>query len=58
VRQISLAFADAIGGTRPDIFEAQVDLTTALVVGGALLLLTTLIAVRRLRAFEISGEAA
>jgi ABC-2 type transport system permease protein len=58
VRQISLAFADAIGGTRPDIFEAQVDLTTALVVGGALLLFTTLIAVRRLSAFEISGEAA
>jgi ABC-2 type transport system permease protein len=58
VRQIALAFADAIGGIRTDIFDAPVDLTTAFVVGAALLLLATVIAVRRLRAFEISGEAA
>jgi ABC-2 type transport system permease protein len=58
VRQIALAFADAIGAIRSDIFDAPVNLTTALVVGTVLLVLTTLIAVRRLSAFEISGEAA
>ena len=58
VRQITLAFADAFGGVPADLFDAPVDVTTAVVVGGALLLLTVLIAVRRLRDFEISGEPA
>jgi ABC-2 type transport system permease protein len=58
VRQISLAFADAIGGINTEVFDAPVNLTTAVVVGALLLGLTTVIAVRRLRAFEISGEAA
>jgi ABC-2 type transport system permease protein len=58
VRQIALAFADAIGGIRSDLFDAPVNLTTALVVGTFLLVLTTVIAVRRLSAFEISGEGA
>ena len=58
VRQIALAFADAIGGIPADIFDAPVSLTTAVVVGIALLVLTTLIAIRRLSAFEISGEPA
>jgi ABC-2 type transport system permease protein len=58
VRQLTLAFADAIGGIPADLFDAPVSVTTALVVGAALLLLTAAIAVRRLRDFEISGEAA
>jgi ABC-2 type transport system permease protein len=58
VRQLTLAFADAIGGIPADIFDAPVNLTTAVVVGATLLVLTTVIAVRRLSAFEISGEAA
>jgi ABC-2 type transport system permease protein len=58
VRQLTLAFADAIGGIRTDIFDAPVSLTTAVVVGIALLVVTTAIAIRRLSAFEISGEAA
>lgn len=58
VRQITLAFADAIGGIPTDLLDAPVNLTTALVVGTGLLLLTTAIAVRRLRDYEISGEPA
>lgn len=58
VRQLALAFADAIGAISPDVFEAPVTLTAAVVVGGVLLVLTTLIAIRRLSAFEISGEPA
>jgi ABC-2 type transport system permease protein len=58
VRQLTLAFADAIGGISTDIFDAPVDLTTAVVVGIALLVLATVIAIRRLSGFEISGEAA
>ena len=34
------------------------DLTTALVVGAVVLVGATLLAIRRLSAFEISGEAA
>ena len=58
VRQITLAFADAIGGIPTDLLDAPVDLTTALVVGTVLLLLTTAIAVSRLGDYEISGEPA
>jgi ABC-2 type transport system permease protein len=58
IRQLTLAFADAIGNPPADIFDAQLSLTTAIVVGIALLLVATLIAIRRLSAFEISGEAA
>lgn len=58
VRQLTLAFADAIGGIPTDLFDAPVNLTTALVVGAGLLLLTTAIAIRRLGDYEISGEPA
>lgn len=58
IRQLTLAFADAIGGIPDDIFKARLSLGTAVVVGIALLVGATLIAVRRLGAFEISGEAA
>lgn len=58
IRQLTLAFADAIGGIAPQIFDAALTLTTAVVVAIAVLVLATLIAIRRLGAFEISGEAA
>jgi ABC-2 type transport system permease protein len=58
VRQITLALGDAIGGIPKEVFEAQVTLTAAIVVGAALLVIATVIAIRRLGRFEISGEAA
>ena len=58
IRQLTLAFADAIGGIPKDILDAPVSVTTAAMVGIALLAIATVIAIRRLSAFEISGEAA
>jgi len=58
IRQVTLALADAIGGIPADIFDAKLSLGTALLVGAAVLVLTTVIAIRRLSAFEISGEVA
>jgi ABC-2 type transport system permease protein len=58
VRQLTLAFADAIGGIPAEVLDAPVTLTAALIVGAALLAVATVIAIRRLRAFEISGETA
>ena len=58
VRQLTLAFADAIGGIPADIFDAPLSLTSAVVVAIGLLVVATLIAIRRLSAFEISGEPA
>jgi ABC-2 type transport system permease protein len=58
VRQLTLAFADAIGSIPHEVFEAKISLTSAILVAIALLLLSTLIAIRRLGAFEISGEGA
>jgi ABC-2 type transport system permease protein len=58
IRQLSLAFADAIGGIAADVLDAPVTVTTALIVGTALLAIATAIAIRRLSEFEISGESA
>jgi len=58
IRQVTLAFADAIGGIPADILDAPVSVTTAAIVGAAILGLATVIAIRRLSAFEISGETA
>ena len=58
IRQLTLAFADAIGGIPADILDAPVSASTALIVGAALLGIATMIAIRRLSAFEISGEPA
>jgi ABC-2 type transport system permease protein len=57
IRQVTLALADAIGGIPTDLFDAKLSLGTALVVGLAILVVATAIAIRRLGAFEISGEA-
>lgn len=58
IRQQSLAFADAIGGVPKAVLDAPLDLTTAIVVGGVVLIGATLLAIRRLGTFEISGETA
>jgi ABC-2 type transport system permease protein len=58
IRQVTLAFADAFGSIPSDLLDAPLSLGTAVVVALAILVLATLIAVRRLSAFEISGEAA
>jgi ABC-2 type transport system permease protein len=58
IRQVTLAFARAIGDIPNGILAAPVDLTTALVVGALVLVGATLLAIRRLGSFELSGEAA
>jgi ABC-2 type transport system permease protein len=58
IRQLTLAFADAIGGIPADVFHAPITVTTALLVGAAILVIATVIAIRRLGAYEISGETA
>ena len=58
VRQLTLAFADSIGGIPKELLDAPVSLLTAVVIGTFLLVGATLIAIRRLSAYEISGEAA
>ncbi|HET6381633.1 MAG TPA: ABC transporter permease subunit [candidate division Zixibacteria bacterium] len=58
VREHTLAIADALTDAPPDVFAAQLDLTTALVVGGVVLVGATLLAIRRLVTIEIAGEAA
>jgi ABC-2 type transport system permease protein len=58
IRQITLALAQAIGGIQKGLVNAQLDLTTAVIVAVVVLIGATLLAVRRLGAFEISGEAA
>ena len=47
-----------VGGIPADIFAAPLSLATAVVVAIALLVMATVIAIRRLRVYEISGEAA
>jgi ABC-2 type transport system permease protein len=58
IRQHTLAFAEAIGSPPADVFDPAIDATTAIVVGGALLVIAVVVAIRRLRAFELRGEAA
>jgi ABC-2 type transport system permease protein len=58
VRQLTLAFADSIGAIPKEVFDAPVSLLTAVVIGTFLLVGATVIAIRRLRVYEISGEPA
>ena len=58
IRQQTLAFAQSIGDIPKAVLDAQLDLTTAVIVGAAVLVGATLLAIRRLSSFEISGEAA
>jgi ABC-2 type transport system permease protein len=56
VRQITLAIADALSDLPTTVLNAQLDLTTALVVGAILLVAATFLAIRRLQRFEVAGE--
>jgi len=58
VRQQSLAIADALTDAPARVLTAQLDLTTAIVIGGVLLVGATALAIRRLRRLEIAGETA
>jgi ABC-2 type transport system permease protein len=58
VRQITLAFADAFAGVSPEVLDAQLELTTAVVMAGIVLVAATALAIRRLVSIEIAGEAA
>ena len=58
VRQQTLAIADALTDAPSAIFNAPLPLSTALVVGGLVLLLTVVIAIRRLTRIEIAGSEA
>jgi hypothetical protein len=58
VRQQTLAIADALTDAPAAIFSAPLELGTALVVGGLVLLLTVAIAIRRLTRIEIAGSEA
>lgn len=58
IRQQTLAFADALADIPKGIFEAKLDLGTAIVMAAIILVGATLLAVRRLRRFEIAGETA
>jgi ABC-2 type transport system permease protein len=58
VRQETLALADAIADVPSGVFEAQLGLAPALIVGGVVLVGATLLAGRRLINIEIAGESA
>jgi ABC-2 type transport system permease protein len=58
VRQQSLAIADALTDAPERVLHAQLDLTTALVVGGIILIGVIVLGIQRLRRFEIAGETA
>ena len=58
IRQQTLSFAHAIGGIPRALLDAQLDLTTAVVVAALVLIGATLLAIRRLGSYEISGEIA
>jgi ABC-2 type transport system permease protein len=57
VRQQTLALADALTNVPSAIFSAPLPLGTALVVGGLVLLLATVVAIRRLIGIEIAGDS-
>ncbi len=58
VRQETLALADAIADVPSSVFEAQLGLVPALIVGAVVLVGATLLAGRRLANIEIAGESA
>jgi ABC-2 type transport system permease protein len=58
VRQITLAFADAFAGVPTEAFDAQLELTTAVVMASVVLVASIALAIRRLSRIEIAGETA
>jgi hypothetical protein len=53
-----MAFADSLTDVPDRVLNAQLDLTTAVVIGGVLLVGAVLLGIWRLRRFEIAGETA
>ena len=58
VRQITIAFADLFADVSPEVFDAQLDLATAVVMAAIVLVAATALAIRRLSTLEIAGETA
>ena len=58
IRQVTLAFADLFANVPPDVFDAQLDLATAVVMAAVVLVAATALAIRRLSTLEIAGETA
>jgi ABC-2 type transport system permease protein len=58
VRQQTLAFADALTDVPSATFSAPLQLGTALVVGGLVMVLAIVVGIRRLVRIEIAGESA
>jgi ABC-2 type transport system permease protein len=58
VRQITLAFGDLFADVPPEVFDAQLDLATAVVMAAVVLSAATALAIRRLSTLEIAGETA
>lgn len=57
VRQHTLAFADALSDAPSTVFSAPLPIGTAVVVAAAVLVLATVIGIRRLTRIEIAGES-
>jgi ABC-2 type transport system permease protein len=58
VRQITLTLADLFADAPPEVFAAQLDLATAMVMAAIVLVVATALAIRRLSMLEIAGETA
>ena len=58
VRQITLALADLFADAPPEVFAAQLDLATAMVMAAMVVVVATALAIRRLSTLEIAGETA
>lgn len=58
VRQHTLAFADWLADAPADVFRAELEPLTAVIVGGLVLVVATVLAMRRLATIEIAGETA
>jgi ABC-2 type transport system permease protein len=58
VRQVTLAIAEWIGNPPEEVFQAPLELGTALVVAAVAGVVATLLAIRRLVRIEIAGETA
>ena len=58
VRQITLSLADLFADVPPEVFDAQLDLATAMVMAAIVLVVATALAIRRLSMLEIAGETA
>jgi ABC-2 type transport system permease protein len=56
VREHTLAFTQALANPAPDVFKADLDITTAIVLAGVVGVFAVVLALRRLSRIEIAGE--